>query len=156
MPFIPRTIILARKAPNCRNCLGNRWTMIFLLTSVRPSADVMSIPFRDNKSFSSLPNSFYNLVRRALFSTLECSSRSSHADHVADVRFDLIRVREILTKTWKERGILEVRNCEGCNALFPRNCPRGAEASSSFSFNRPCRELIVQCFHRIEGNAARA
>lgn len=33
--------------------------------SVRPFADVMSVPFGDNKSFSSLPNSFYNLIWRS-------------------------------------------------------------------------------------------
>jgi len=47
--------------------------------------------------------------------------RSSHADHVADVRFVLIRVRETFTKTRKERGILETTNYERCNAFFLRN-----------------------------------
>lgn len=67
---------------------------------------------------------------------------SSYADHVADARLDSTRIREILTKIPKERGILEIRNYDECNVLFLRNIHSCSYLSSPVLFHV---RLVFEC-----------
>lgn len=137
--------VLTLKGQNSRNCLANQWTMISYSTLVRSFTDVISVPFGDNKSFFSLPNSFYNPIWR--------SPRSS-AHGIVDFARRSRRGRAVRldSRTWNTYENSERAGNPWGQKLwrmqrFPRNTysRTGAEALFSFLLN-PCRK----CFRHID------